>query len=162
MLSTSQIASPCSVLGLVGTCWSPVHYCFSVNRSVGLTQTVFLWWYLVHDWSGRLMSTGLGRKPLRDSACWVGSLLNRRNYVSIRKSVLLFKCSVWWSAAHNYVRTLQVLQPECLRIASDAPWYAGDMQICEDLGVPHVVDHIRALAESNDSNLAGVLKLLFR
>ena len=55
-----------------------------------------------------------------------------------------------------------MLQSERHRIASDAPWYVGDMHICEDLGVPHFVDHIRALTESIDSNLAGVLNLLFR
>ena len=65
-------------------------------------------------------------------------------------------------AALTCVRTLQVLQSESLRIASYAPWYFGDMHICEDLGVPYFVDHIRAITECTDSNLAGVLNLLFR
>jgi hypothetical protein len=93
MLSASQIASRCSVLGLVSAYWSHVLYCLSVNSSVGSTQPVVLWWFLIHDWIDRLMSISLGRKPPRDSACWAGSLRNRKNYLSIRNSVLLFKAS---------------------------------------------------------------------
>jgi len=70
--------------------------------------------------------------------------------------------SVCRSAALTCLRTLQVLQSERLRITSSAPWYVCDMHICDDLGVPHFVGHIRALTESNDSNLAGVLNVLFR
>jgi hypothetical protein len=106
MLSTSQIASRCSVLGLVGACWSAVLYCLSVNRSVGSTHPVVLRWSLIHDWTGRLMSFSEGRMPPRD---WVGSLRNRRNYLSVRNSVLLFK------AAHppsNELRMLR-LQVRC-------------------------------------------------
>ena len=47
-----------------------------------------------------------------------------------------------------------MLQSERLRI--------GDIHICEDLGVAHFDDNIRTLTESIDSNLAGVLNLLFR
>ena len=115
MLPTSQIALRCSVLWLVGGCWSPVPYCLSVNRSVGSTHPVVLWWYLMHDWTGRFMSISLGRRPPRDSACWVGSLRKRRNYLPIRNSVLLF------TAAHppsNGLRMLR-LQSRCPYLCQD-------------------------------------------
>jgi len=31
---------------------------------------------------------------------------------------------------------MQVLQSTCLRIASTAPWYNGNSEVYEDLGVP--------------------------
>jgi hypothetical protein len=58
---------------------------------------------------------------------------------------------IWRSAAHTHIDELQVLQPKCLRIATNAPWYVGNKQIHEDLGIPFFADHIRALAESFDS-----------
>jgi hypothetical protein len=70
-----------------------------------------------------------------------------------------YACSVCRAVVLTCVRTLKVFQSERLRIASDAPWYVGGMHICEDLGVQHFIDHIRALTESI---LTGVSKLLFR
>jgi hypothetical protein len=37
-----------------------------------------------------------------------------------------------------------------------APWYVSNRQIHEDLGVPLLADHIRALTASFDSKLADV------
>jgi hypothetical protein len=54
---------------------------------------------------------------------------------------------------------VQVLQSKCLGIATGAPWYTGNMQIHEDLGVPFFADHIKARTESFDSKLAGVRQL---
>ena len=48
----------------------------------------------------------------------------------------------------------QVLQSKCLRLVTGAPWYLSNRQILEDLGVPLLADHIRALTESFDSKLA--------
>jgi hypothetical protein len=36
------------------------------------------------------------------------------------------------------------------------PWYMTNLQIHEDLGVPHFADHIRVLTESFDYKLAGL------
>jgi hypothetical protein len=98
--------------------------------------------------------------------------LNRRSGLSIRNGVLLFRqlirpimdysCPVWRSAARCHIRKLQVLQSKCLRIATGAPWYMGNKQIHEDLGVPFFADHIRALTESFYSKLADAANPLVR
>jgi hypothetical protein len=43
-----------------------------------------------------------------------------------------------------------------------APWYMSGRQNYEDLGVPHFVDHIRALTASFDSKLAEVMNSVVR
>jgi hypothetical protein len=102
----------------------------------------------------------------------LGPLLNRRRGLSVRNGVLLYKqlirpmmdcaCPIWRSAASNHVKKLQVLQSKCLRIAANAPWYVGNRQIHEDLGIPFFADHITALTESFDSKLADAGNPLFR
>jgi hypothetical protein len=96
----------------------------------------------------------------------LGPLLNRRISVSIRNGVLVYKqlirpmmdyaCPVWRSAAHSHIKKLQVLQSKCLRIATNSPWFIGNKQIHDDLGVPYFADHIRQLTERFDSKLADV------
>jgi hypothetical protein len=96
----------------------------------------------------------------------LGSLLNRKSDLSVRNGVLLYKqlirpimdyaCPAWWSAAHTHVRRLEVLQSKCLRLSTGAPWYVSNRQIHEDLGVPLLADHVRALNMSFDSKLADV------
>jgi 4-amino-4-deoxy-L-arabinose transferase-like glycosyltransferase len=96
----------------------------------------------------------------------LGPLLNRNSDLSFRNGVLLYKqlihpmmdyaCLVWRSAARSHFRRLQVLQSNCLRIATVAPWYVSGRQIHEDLGFPLYADHIRALTASLDSNLGDV------
>jgi hypothetical protein len=96
----------------------------------------------------------------------LGTLLNRRSGLSIRNGVLLYKqlirpmmdyaCPVWRTAARSHIKKLQVLQSKCLRIATNAPWYIGNRQIHNDLGVPYFSDHIRSLTERFDSKLADV------
>ena len=88
----------------------------------------------------------------------LGPLLNRRSDLSVRNGVLLYKqlirplmdyvCPAWRSAARSHVWRLQVLQSKCLRLATGAPWYVSNRQIHEDLGVPLLADHFRALTES--------------
>jgi hypothetical protein len=65
-----------------------------------------------------------------------------------------YACPICRSAARSHVRKLQVLQPKCLRIATDAPWYVSIRQIHEDLGILFFADHLRALTESFDPKLA--------
>ena len=48
------------------------------------------------------------------------------------------------------------MQSKCLPLATGAPWYVRNRQIHEDLGVLLFADHIRALTENFDSNLADV------
>jgi hypothetical protein len=102
----------------------------------------------------------------------LGPLLNRRSGLSVRNGVLLYKqlirpmmdyaCPIWRSAARSHVKKLQMLQTKCLRIATNAPWYVGNRQIDEDLGIPFFADHIRALTESFDSKLADAGNPLVR
>jgi len=73
-----------------------------------------------------------------------------------------YACPAWRSAARSHVRRLQVLLSKCLRHATCAPWYVSNRQIHEDLGVPLLADHIRALTENIDSKLADVGKPLVR
>ena len=60
------------------------------------------------------------------------------------------------------IKKLQVLQSKCLRIANNAPWYIGNRQIHDDLGVPYFSDHIRSLTDRFDSKLADVGNPLVR
>ena len=102
----------------------------------------------------------------------LGPLLNRKNDLSVRNGVLLYKqlirpmmdyaCLAWRSAARNHVRWLQVLQSKCLRLVTGAPWYVRNRQIHEDLRVPLFADHIRVLTASFDSKLADVGNPLVR
>ena len=76
----------------------------------------------------------------------LGPLLNRRRDLSVRNCVLLYKqlirpmmdcaCPVQRFAARTHAMMLQVLQSKCLRLAAGAPWYIGNRQIHDDLGVP--------------------------
>ena len=49
-----------------------------------------------------------------------------------------------------------MLQSKCFRIATNATWYIGNMQIHVDLGIPSFTDHIKSLTERFDSKLADV------
>jgi hypothetical protein len=99
-------------------------------------------------------------------------MLNRKCDLSVRNGVLLYKQLIrpmmnyswpaWRSAARNSVRRLQVLQFNCLRLPTVAPWYVTNSQIREDLGVPLFADHIRALTATFDSKLADVWNPLLR
>jgi hypothetical protein len=94
----------------------------------------------------------------------LGPLLKRRICLSVGNGVLLYKqlirpmmdyaYPIWRSAARSHVRKLLVLQSKCLRIATNAPWYAGNRQIHEDLGIPFFAGQIRALTDSFDSKIA--------
>jgi hypothetical protein len=112
------------------------------------------------------------RKKTAQRLGMLGPLLNRKSDLSVRNGVLLYKqlvrpmmdyaCPAWRSAARCHVRRLQVLQSKCLRLATGDPWYVSNRQIHEDLGVPLVAGHIRALTESSDSKLADVGNPLVR
>jgi hypothetical protein len=67
-----------------------------------------------------------------------------------------YACPVWRFAPHSYIKKLQVVQSKCLRIATNAPWYIGNRQIHDDLGVPYFSDHINSLTERFDSKLVDV------
>ena len=64
--------------------------------------------------------------------------------------------SVWRSAARCHFKKLQVLQSKCFRIATNAPWYTGNRQIHDDLGVPYFSDYIRSVNDRFDSKLADL------
>jgi hypothetical protein len=65
-----------------------------------------------------------------------------------------YACTIWRSAPCSHVWKLQVLQSKCLCIAANAPWCISNRQIHEDLGIPFLIDHIRASTESFKSKLA--------
>jgi len=102
----------------------------------------------------------------------LGALLNRKSDLSVRNGVVLYKQLIrpmmdyafpaWRSAARSHVRRLQVLQSKCRRLATGAHWYVSNRQIHDNLGVPLLTDHIRALTESFDSKLADVGSPLVR
>jgi hypothetical protein len=106
------------------------------------------------------------RKRTAQRMGMLGPLLNRKSDLSVRNGILLYKqlirpmmdyaCPAWKSAARTHVRRLQVFQSRCLRLATGAPWYVSNRQTHEDLGVPLLTDHIRALIASFDSKLADV------
>jgi hypothetical protein len=89
-----------------------------------------------------------------------------RSGLSLRNGVLLYKqlilpmmdyaCPVWRSAARSHIKKLQVLQSKCLRIATNAPWYIGNKQIHDDLGVPYFSEQISSLTMIFDSKLPDV------
>jgi hypothetical protein len=76
--------------------------------------------------------------------------------IAAHSLMMHYACPIWRSVSCSHVRKLQVLQSNCLRIATGAPWYISNVQIHEDFGVPFFAEHIRALTESYDSKLAGV------
>jgi len=102
----------------------------------------------------------------------LGPLFDRKSDLSVWNGVLLYKQQIrplmdyaspaWSSAARSHVRKLQVLQSKRLLLATSAPWYVSNRQIHEDLGVPLLADHIRALTESFDLKLADVGNPLLR
>jgi hypothetical protein len=106
------------------------------------------------------------RKKTTQRMGMLDPLLNRKNDLSVRNGVLLYRqlirpmmdyaCPAWRSTARTHVRRLHVLQSKCLRLATGAPWYVSNRQIHEDLGVPLFADHIRTLTASFDSKLAVV------
>jgi hypothetical protein len=93
-------------------------------------------------------------------------LLNRKSDLSVRNGVLLYKqlirpmmdyaCSALRTSYRSHVRMIQVLQSNCLRLATGALWYVRNRQIHEDLGDPLFADHIRVLSANFDSKLAVV------
>ena len=62
---------------------------------------------------------------------------------------------VWRPPAHIHFRKLQVLQSECLRIATNTPSYVCNKQMHEDLEVPFFRQNVRELTEGFDSKFAG-------
>ena len=122
-----------------------------------------------HNWSPHIDKV---LKKTTQRMVMLCPLLNRNSDLSIRNRVLLYKllirpimdyaCPAWKSAARTHVRRLQVLQSNCLRLATGVPWYVSNRQIHEDLGVPLFADHIRALTASFDSKLADVGNPLVR
>jgi hypothetical protein len=106
-------------------------------------------------WSGHIVHVTKRTSQRMGMLC---PLLNRRSDLYFRNGVLLYKqlirpmmdyaCPVWRSAACFHVRKLQVLQSKCLRLATGVSWYVRNSLIHEDLGVPMLADHIRALTAS--------------
>ena len=85
-------------------------------------------------------------------------LLNRRSSLPIGNGVLMlmqlispmmdYVCPVWRKVAPSHFKSLQVIQPWCLRSATDAPWYASNLQLHSDLGVPYLSEHIWIISQS--------------
>jgi len=48
--------------------------------------------------------------------------------------------TVWRSVARIYIKNLHELHSTWLSIATNAPWYIGNRQIHDDLGVPYFSD----------------------
>jgi hypothetical protein len=130
-------------------------------------------WVATTRYLGATLDRRLTWSPHRDhisrrTAQRMGLLgpLMHRSELSIRKGVLLYKqlirplmdyaCPVWRSAARTHIRRLQVLHSKCLRLVTGAPWYLSNRQIHNDLGVPLIADHIRALTAIFDSRLTDM------
>jgi hypothetical protein len=136
---------------------------FQTARYLGVTLDTRL------TWSAHVNQA---RKRTAQRLGMLGPLLNRRSGLSVGNGVLLYKqlirlmmdyaCPIWRPAARSHVRKLQVLLSKCLRIATNAPWYVGNRQIHEDLGLPLFADHNRALTERFDSKLADAGNPLVR
>jgi hypothetical protein len=83
-------------------------------------------------------------------------------YKQLNCSVMHCACPIWRSAARTHVHKLHVLQPKCLRIATNAPWYVTNRQIHEYLEIPFFAGHIRSLTENFDLTLASAGNPLVR
>ena len=109
-------------------------------------------------------------KPGQKENCskngYAGSPLSVRVGLVLYKQLFLptmdYEFPAWMSVSRTHVRRLQLLQSKCLRLASGAPWYVGNRQIHEDLGVSLFAEHIRALTASFDSELPDVGNPLVR
>ncbi|KAK9889042.1 hypothetical protein WA026_004323 [Henosepilachna vigintioctopunctata] len=83
-------------------------------------------------------------------------LINRRSKLSAATKIRIYKAiilptmsyasPVWGYAAKTHINKLQVVQNKSLRMAIDAPWYVRTSQIHRDLGMPSVLEIIRATA----------------
>jgi hypothetical protein len=108
----------------------------------------------------RRLALRASRRPQLD--LWlVGWLQVVLLYTQLIRPMMDYACPIWRAAARSHIKKLQVLQSKCLRIATNAPWYVGNKQIHDDLGVPYISDHIRSLTERFDSKLADVGNPLF-
>jgi hypothetical protein len=138
--------------------------CVETTRYLGVTLDIQLTWS-AHvnkvqkkaaqrlNVLGLLHSGGRSGLPLRN-----GVLL----YKQLIRPMMDYTCPTWRSAASTHVRKLEMLEFKCLRIATNAPWYVGNRQILEDLGIPFFADHIRAQTESFYSTLADARNPLVR
>jgi hypothetical protein len=70
--------------------------------------------------------------------------------------MIKYACPAWVSAARTHVRRLQVLQSKRFLLLNADPTYVSSRQIHEDMCDPLLVEHIRALTESFEANLADV------
>jgi hypothetical protein len=91
----------------------------------------------------------------------LGPLTKKKHCLSIWNGVLLYKelirhmmdyaCPVWRSATRSYIMERQALYSQCLRIATNAPWYNGNNKSHDDLGVPFFTDSIVSLRDSTQT-----------
>jgi hypothetical protein len=134
----------------VGASRNPDQYSSSGSQSNGSMTPVILGWILINGSPGRNKFLTWDKAAQRTGT--LGPLLNRRNGLSIRNGVLLYKqlncpmmdygCPVWRSAARSHIKKLQVMQSKCLCIATNTPWYICDRKIHDDFKIPYLSDHI--------------------
>jgi hypothetical protein len=144
--STSQRALLWSMLRRRDASKNPEQWSFSESQYSGVILDTQLTWSAHVNQVGKKGGSKTGR-------AW--PLLNRRSGLSVRNGVLLYKLlirpmmdyayPIWRAAARSHVRKLQVLQSKCLHISTNAPWYVGNKQIHEDLGIPFFANLIRGL-----------------
>ena len=69
-------------------------------------------------------------------------------YKQLIRPMMAYACPVWWHVALTHLKSIQVIQSKCLRIATGAPWYVSNLQIHSDLEVSYLVEHIRSTAHN--------------
>jgi len=92
-------------------------------------------------------------------------LLVRRSQLSLPNQLLLYKCilkpvwtygvQLWGCAKPSHTQILQRLQYKILRSLTNAPWYASNLQLHTDLGIPFVSAEIYSSSLLYHSRLAG-------
>jgi len=120
-------------------------------RYLGATINKRLPWSTHIDQVRKKAAHRLGELALLDSRSslfiWNGVLL----YKQLICPMMNYECHVWRPAACSHIRKMQALHSKCLCIATIDPWYIGNRQIHNDLGVPYFNDHIRSLRYSTES-----------
>ena len=66
--------------------------------------------------------------------------IDREWHDSLQAAMMDDACPIWWHVSLNHLKSLQVIQPNCLGSATGAPWYISNLQILSDL---HIVLTLR-------------------
>lgn len=146
----------CSSVRLVGPSWKPDQFGSLGSQCKCLIPHIVLGCPLIHGSPGQLISI-----PWERSGTASGSAVTSPKQEKWSPSGMELYCTsstslLWWnthapSVARSHITELQVLKSNRLHISNSAPWYIGNAQIHDNMGVPSFTDRIRSLRDLTQS-----------